>query len=86
MIEEVVSSNVVKLCLPSLMRIHLVVNVSRIVHYKEQMKRQKKEEEKLVEVEEVEEWEVEKILNKKKMREVEKYLIRWKGFTAKGNT
>ena len=37
-IEEVVLSNVVKLRLPSLMRIHLVVNVSRIVQYKEQVK------------------------------------------------
>ena len=34
-IEEVVSSNAVKLRLPSSMMIHLVVNVSRIVHYKE---------------------------------------------------
>ena len=34
-IEEVVSTNMVKLCLPTLMRIHLVVNVSRIVQYKE---------------------------------------------------
>jgi len=85
-IEEVVSSNVVKLKLPSLMRIHLVVNVSQIVWYKEQVKGQKKEEGKLVEVEGVEEWEVEKILNKKKMRGVEKYLIRWKGFTAEGDT
>ena len=50
------------------------------------MKRQKKEEAKPVEVERVEEWEVEKILNKKKMRGVEKYLIRWKGFTAEGDT
>jgi len=41
-IEEVVSSNVVKLRLPSSMRIHLVVNVSRIVWYKEQVKGQKK--------------------------------------------
>ena len=83
-IEEVVSSNAVKLKLPSSMRIHLVVNVSRIVWYKEQVKGQKKKEGKLVEVEEVKEWEVEKILNK--MRGVEKYLIRWKGFTAEGNT
>ena len=37
-IEEVVSSNVVKLQLPSSMRIHLVVNISRIVRYKEQVK------------------------------------------------
>ena len=34
-IEEVVSTNTVKLQLPSLMRIHLVVNVSQIVWYKE---------------------------------------------------
>ena len=39
------------------------------------MRGQKKEEEKPVEVEGVEEWEVEKMLNKKKMRGVEKYLI-----------
>ena len=50
-IEEVVSLNAVKLRLPSSMRIHLVVNVSQIVRYKEQVKRQKKEEGKLVEVE-----------------------------------
>jgi len=68
------------------MRIHPVVNVSRIVCYKEQMKRQKKEEGKPVKVERIEEWEVEKILNKKKMRGVEKYLIRWKGFMAEGDT
>ena len=37
MIEEVVSLNAVKLRLSSLMRIHLVVNVSRIVWYKEQV-------------------------------------------------
>jgi len=85
-IEEVVSSNTVKLRLPSSMRIHLVVNVSQIVRYKDQVKGQKKEEGKPVEVEGVEEWEVEKILNKKKMRGVEKYLIWWKGFTAEGDT
>ena len=68
------------------MRIHLVVNVSQIVRYKKQVKRQKKKEGKPVEVEGVEEWEVKKILNKKKMRGVEKYLIRWKGFTAEGDT
>ena len=85
-IEEVVLSNVVKLRLPSSMRIHLVVNVSWIVRYKEQVKGQKKEEEKPIEVEGVEEWEVEKILNKKKIRGVEKYLIWWKGFTAEGDT
>ena len=50
------------------------------------MEGQKKEEGKPMEVEGVEEWEVEKILNKKKIRGVEKYLVRWKGFTAEGDT
>ena len=67
------------------MRIHPVVNVSQIVQYKEQVRRQKKEEEKLIEVEGVKEWEVEKILNKKKIRGVEKYLVWWKGFMAEGD-
>ena len=74
-IEEVVLLNMVKLRLPSSMRIHPVVNVSRIVRYKEQVKGQKKEEGKPVKVKGVEEWKVEKILNKKKMRGVEKYLV-----------
>ena len=85
-IEEAVSSNAVKLRLPSSMRIHPVVNVSRIVRYREQVKGQKKEEGKPVEVDRVEEWEVEKVLNKKKIRGVEKYLIWWKRFTAEGDT
>ena len=54
-IEEVVSLNAVKLRLPSSMRIHLVVNISWIVRYKEQVKGQKKEEGKLIEVKGVEE-------------------------------
>jgi len=39
------------------------------------MKGQKKEEKKPIEVEGIEEWEVEKILNKRKIRGVEKYLV-----------
>jgi len=39
-----------------------------------------------MEVEGVEEWEVEKILNKKKIRGVEKYLVHWKGFMAEHDT
>ena len=38
MIKKVVSSNAVKLQLPSSMRIHLVVNVSQITQYKGQVK------------------------------------------------
>jgi len=81
-IEKVVSLNAVKLRLPSLIRIHLVVNMSQIVWYKKQVEGQKKKEEKPVKVERVEEWETEKILNKRKIRGVEKYLVCWKGFTV----
>ena len=49
------------------------------------MEGQKVEEVKPVEVEGVEKWEVEKILNKQKIREVVKYLVRWKGFTVEHN-
>jgi len=62
------------------------VNVSRIVHYKEQVEGQKKEEAKPIEVKGVKEWKVEKILSKRKIREVEKYLVCWKGFTAEYDT
>ena len=68
-IEEVVLKNAVNLRLLAFMRIHLVVNISRIVRYKEPVKKQKVEESKLVEINRVEEWEVEKILNKKKYKE-----------------
>ena len=65
----------VKLQLPTLMRIHLVVNVSQIVQYREQVERQRKEEGKPIEIEGVKEWEVEKILNKRKIKGVDKYLV-----------
>ncbi len=50
-----VSSNAVKLRLPTSMRIHLVVNVSWIAWYKKQIKGQRKEVGKPVEVEGIEE-------------------------------
>jgi len=40
----------------------------------------------LVVIEGEEEWEVEKILNKRKVQEKNKYLVRWKGFTAERDT
>ena len=39
-----------------------------------------------MEVEGVEEWEVKKILNKKRVRGVTKYLVQWKGFTAENDS
>jgi len=49
------STNVVKLQLPTLMRIHLVVNISRVLQYKKQVKGQKVEEVKPVEMKGVKE-------------------------------
>jgi len=45
----------VKLQLPTPMRIHLVVNISQIVQYRKQVEKQKIKKIKLVKVEEVEE-------------------------------
>jgi len=39
-----------------------------------------------MEVEGVEEWKVEKILNKRKIRGTEKYLVWWKRFTVEHDT
>ena len=67
------------------MRIHPVVNVSQVVWYREQVKGQKKEEGKPVEVERMEEWKVEKILNKRKIRGVNKYLVWCKEFMVESD-
>ena len=40
----------------------------------------------LVKVEEVEEWEIERILNKRKVRGVIKYLVQWKGFIGENES
>ena len=68
------------------MRIYLVVNISQVVRYREQVEEQKVKEVKPVEVDRVEKWEVEKILNKRKIREVVKYLIHWKMLIAESDT
>ena len=74
-IDKIVSTNVIKLQLPASMRIHLIVSVSQVVRYRKQMKEQKVEEVKLMEVDRVKEQKVEKILNKIKIKEVMKYLV-----------
>jgi len=63
-VQKIVSSNTVKLELPSTVRIHLVVNISRIRHYIGQVERQRKEQLAPVIIEGEEEWKVKRILNK----------------------
>ena len=55
-IDEIVSTNAIKLWLSTSMKIHLVVNISWVVWYKEQVEGQKVKEMKPVEVEGVKEW------------------------------
>ena len=54
-VKEKISRNMVKLKLLPSMKIYLVVNISRVVRYKKLVKRQKVEEQKLVEVDGVKE-------------------------------
>ena len=65
-VKRVISANVVKLELPKTVKIHLVVNVSRIRRYKEQVQGQKKQPALPVIIEGEEKYEVEKIMNKRR--------------------
>jgi len=63
-VKKIVSLNAVELELPNTIKIHPVVNVSRICRYVGQVEGQKREQPAPVIINGEEEWEVEKILNK----------------------
>jgi len=63
-IKKIISLNAIELELPSTVKMHPVVNVSRIRRYVGQVEGQKKEQPLPVIIEGEEEWEVERILNK----------------------
>jgi len=85
-VKKIVSENAVELELPASLRIHLVVNVRRIVKYREQVEGQKKIPPPPVEVAGEKKYEVEEILDRQEKREKTKYLVKWKGYTAEENT
>jgi len=85
-VKKIILMNAVKLKLPGTIKIHPVVNISRICRYVGQVEGQKKEQPAPVIIKGEEEWEVERILNKQRVREKDKYLVRWKGFTVESNT
>jgi len=58
-----------------MVKIHPVINISRVHRYKDQVEGQKKERLALVIIEEEKEYKVEKILNKKKFRGKDQYLV-----------
>jgi len=64
-VKGIVSSNAIELELPKSIKIHPVVNISRVRLYKPQVERQKKIPPKPVIIEGEEEFKVEKILNKR---------------------
>ena len=85
-VRKIVSKNAVELELPALLRIHLVVNVKRIVKYRKQVKGQKKILLPSVEVDGEKEYVVEEILNKQERKGKTKYLVKWKEYTVEENT
>jgi len=85
-VKAIISSNAIELDLPSTVKIHPVVNVSRVQRYKLQVEGQRKETSQPVVIKGEEEWEVEKIMNKRKVQGRDKYLVRWKGCMAEENT
>ena len=79
-VKKIISENVVELELLVSLRIHLVVNVRRIVKYQEQVEGQKKILPPPVEIEGEKKYEVEKILDRQERRGKLKYLVRWKNY------
>jgi len=75
-VKKIVSENAVELELPVPLRIYLVVNVRRIVKYREQVKEQKKIPPPLVEVASEKEYEVEEIFDRQERRGKMKYLVK----------
>jgi len=85
-VKAIISNNAIELELSRMVKIHPVVNVSRVQGYKLQVKEQRKEVPQSVVIEGEEEWEVEKIMNKRKVRGRDKYLVQWKGYTVEEDT
>jgi len=85
-VKAIISTNTIELELPNSIKIHPVVNVSRVRKYTSQVEGQRKEKPQLVVIEGEKEWEVEKIINKQWVRGREKYLVWWKEYTAEEDT
>ena len=85
-VKKIVLENAVELELPASLKVHLVVNVRRLVKYREQVEGQKKIPPPPVKVAGEKEYEVEEILDRQEKRGKTKYLVKWKEYTAEGNT
>ena len=74
-VKRVISTDMLELELPESIRIHLVVNVSRVCRYKEQVKGQKIVPSLPVVIKKEKEYEVEKILSKRKRYRKVEYIV-----------
>ena len=74
-VKGIVSTNAIELELSSSAKIYPVVNVSQVWLYRPQMEGQKKTPPKPAIIEGEKEFKVEKILNKKGVKEKEKFLV-----------
>ena len=84
-VRKIVSENAVELKLLTSLRIYLVVNVRRIVKYREQVERQKKIPLPPIEVASEKEYVVEEILDRQERKGKTKYLVKWKEYIMEEN-
>ena len=85
-VKRVVSTNAIELELPITIKTHPVVNVSRVQLYKPQVEDQGVVPLQLVVIDEKEAYEIEKILNRRKVQGRNKFLVWWKGYIVEADT
>ena len=84
-VRKIVSENAVELELPVLLKIYLVVNVRRIVKYREQVEEQKKIPPPPVEADGEKKYKVKEILDRQERRGKTEYLVKWKEYIVEEN-
>ena len=85
MVKKIVSENTAELELLASLKVHPVVNVRRLVKYREQVEGQKKIPPPPVKVAEEKEYEIEEILDRQEKRGKMRYLVKWKGYMVEEN-
>ena len=85
MVKKIVSENTAELELPASLKVHPVVNVRRLVKYREQVEGQKKIPPPSVKVAGEKEYEIEEILDRQEKRGKMRYLVKWKGYMVEEN-
>ena len=86
-ITEIVSQNAVKLKLPTSIKIHPVINVSRVrPHTASTIPEQRAEAPPPVQIEGELEYHVEEVLDSRLRRNQLQYLVKWQGYTEENNT